>query len=795
MSSDSLAKTADNTLETASNDKRNVVSGNSPLPTVLHRHNWPRVIKVSRELLRVLKQTSAAIPPNPAESRSDSLQFSAVKHQTGHLWTSLYHLLTIDPRTDGCHCRDDDATADMFWLCYQEHNDLRSAALRLWKFYSRTITPRQNAFALWPTYSDVELNEFEAAIDALENAVKVIGQTIPYDPELMEALAKDFQRDWQKLETLRREVYRHLMPTVWSELLEAERAVDAEQMKAIEMRADREWSYAMGVPAITSFENLDIIMATVSKDGYPATDAGLRAWTIGRLAQKQSMPKPAASDETSIPRILQFHETLVDAFVIAADTAVWLAQFNCGWTDPNAEAVKRLHKLTLAANRLSDAKRDVGVFRKARIATKAAGEAAIFKGPDGIPYASYHDAALGLVTVLLDYSALPHFDEAGHVESYSVTSDPQSASPNDILRSRDWFDKVKDEYLAGMASEAAAVDTKRMESNSATTLVIGRQFFADRFCELAEQFTDPNTTVTDKGAIFKGQNLQNAAGELFIDAVDRGYLESIPRGKEWLATYRDALARYVLKERVGFSNGECIAYGAEADAVYFPCPQNLFLEVAGGPSKIDIFNDNGVLRVTGASPPKGLLPDVFPSIFPTSNYAVLLIRATGDEAADYKRLVQMELLDRCAITCRLLAEMLEQEQTAESDGSKVNDIADKLPRPKQYLSSWREILDALDLTNNEESKNKVRRLVESHSGPIVLPSRGGQPKVEKTKLIEWWNDLENRFTESVQRISDRDATVAETHNYGRDGTAAPNIGGSIKRRRTSGKVRKGPKTS
>jgi hypothetical protein len=115
--------------------------------------------------------------------------------------------------------------------------------------------------------------------------------------------------------------------------------------------------------------------------------------------------------------------------------------------------------------------------------------------------------------------------------------------------------------------------------------------------------------------------------------------------------------------------------------------------------------------------------------------------------------------------------------------------------PKQYLSNWREILDALKLPNNAESKNKVRGLVASYNGPIVLPSRGGQPKVEKTKLIEWWNELDDRFAESDQRLRDRDATVAATHNYGRDATVAPNIGGSIKRRRASQKVQKGPETS
>jgi hypothetical protein len=87
------------------------MADSAPQSPFKREHDWPRIIAVSRELLRVLRQASATVPPKWAESRTDSLQFSAVNHQVGNLWTGIYHLLTLDPRTDGYHCANEDATA------------------------------------------------------------------------------------------------------------------------------------------------------------------------------------------------------------------------------------------------------------------------------------------------------------------------------------------------------------------------------------------------------------------------------------------------------------------------------------------------------------------------------------------------------------------------------------------------------------------------------------------------------------------------------------------------------------
>jgi hypothetical protein len=119
------------------------------------------------------------------------------------------------------------------------------------------------------------------------------------------------------------------------------------------------------------------------------------------------------------------------------------------------------------------------------------------------------------------------------------------------------------------------------------------------------------------------------------------------------------------------------------------------------------------------------------------------------------------------------------------------------PAPNQYCLSWRDILDTLDLDNNDDNRNKVRGLHGLHDSPITLGSKGCQPKVNKAKLIEWWNSLERRFQEVAERDRNREATVAADHNYGRDGVVVPEITGSVNRRRTgtSQKVPKGPKTS
>jgi hypothetical protein len=101
----------------------------------------------------------------------------------------------------------------------------------------------------------------------------------------------------------------------------------------------------------------------------------------------------------------------------------------------------------------------------------------------------------------------------------------------------------------------------------------------------------------------------------------------------------------------------------------------------------------------------------------------------------------------------------------------------------RYLTSWREILIALGMRNDREDREKVRNLNTHYAGPIAIPKRGAQPKVDQEKLIAWWNGLEAQWTAGYQRGRDAKATAEVQLPYGREGIMAPEIGGVKKRRK------------
>lgn len=101
----------------------------------------------------------------------------------------------------------------------------------------------------------------------------------------------------------------------------------------------------------------------------------------------------------------------------------------------------------------------------------------------------------------------------------------------------------------------------------------------------------------------------------------------------------------------------------------------------------------------------------------------------------------------------------------------------------QYLWNWREILDALKMPNNKESIRRVREANQQYDGPIILPSKGGQPKVIVGKLLEWWSKLEEQIRAREQERDDTKATLEEKYNHGRDGVVLPDISGHVKKRR------------
>jgi hypothetical protein len=102
--------------------------------------------------------------------------------------------------------------------------------------------------------------------------------------------------------------------------------------------------------------------------------------------------------------------------------------------------------------------------------------------------------------------------------------------------------------------------------------------------------------------------------------------------------------------------------------------------------------------------------------------------------------------------------------------------------PAVYLLSWREILGVVDLKNNEENRRRVRELTERYQGPIILPARGGQPKVNKAKLLEWWNGLEIRWKTGGEGRN-AEATTQDQYAYGKSGEVVPEISGHVKKKR------------
>jgi hypothetical protein len=107
--------------------------------------------------------------------------------------------------------------------------------------------------------------------------------------------------------------------------------------------------------------------------------------------------------------------------------------------------------------------------------------------------------------------------------------------------------------------------------------------------------------------------------------------------------------------------------------------------------------------------------------------------------------------------------------------------------PATYLLSWRQILDAVGLKNNDGNRRNVRDLNERYQGPIIPPPQGGQPRANKTKLLEWWNGLEIRWETEGSGLN-TEATIEARHAYGKTGEVVPHIEGYVKKkRRTKGR--------
>jgi hypothetical protein len=105
--------------------------------------------------------------------------------------------------------------------------------------------------------------------------------------------------------------------------------------------------------------------------------------------------------------------------------------------------------------------------------------------------------------------------------------------------------------------------------------------------------------------------------------------------------------------------------------------------------------------------------------------------------------------------------------------------------PVAYCLNWVEILHCLDINNTEENRRSIRQLNEQFGGPIITPRKGGQPKVVRHKLLEWWRGLEIQFQDYQHQKEGKRESTAETYQYGREAVVTPLIAGHVKKRRAS----------
>jgi hypothetical protein len=109
--------------------------------------------------------------------------------------------------------------------------------------------------------------------------------------------------------------------------------------------------------------------------------------------------------------------------------------------------------------------------------------------------------------------------------------------------------------------------------------------------------------------------------------------------------------------------------------------------------------------------------------------------------------------------------------------------------PILLLRGWRDIVEILRLAETmpkatySERRRRLAYLNRAYGGPIQIGKRGSQPVVDRSALLAWWQSLTTQAEAKMTRDRDLRATVAATHLYGRTGIVAPDLGGSIRRRK------------
>ncbi len=132
----------------------------------------------------------------------------------------------------------------------------------------------------------------------------------------------------------------------------------------------------------------------------------------------------------------------------------------------------------------------------------------------------------------------------------------------------------------------------------------------------------------------------------------------------------------------------------------------------------------------------------------------------------------------------LLADVIERRREALTTPTAGQPSVNEQPR--KLLTGWHEITAALDMTYGD--RDKIKDANKLFEGPIRNSGPGTNPMVYLDGLITWWNRLDLKQQELANRRVGERLSAEAHHNYGRDGTAAPEIGGGVKKRRSDRKL-------
>lgn len=112
--------------------------------------------------------------------------------------------------------------------------------------------------------------------------------------------------------------------------------------------------------------------------------------------------------------------------------------------------------------------------------------------------------------------------------------------------------------------------------------------------------------------------------------------------------------------------------------------------------------------------------------------------------------------------------------------------------PGPFLKGWPIILQTLGMEDTSKHRGQIKKLNEEFNGPITFPGRGCQPEVFEVHLRAWHLFVGEEYRrkqkaeEEITRDRDVAATVADRHNFGRNGEVVPGVNGSVRRLRKGG---------